>query len=170
MTYKIFSPLSCAIAASYSFFFFFFRGNEHMKKEKVTTSINLTKYINTACDDIKVYTFSIKWPFAYRVHVFIFTFSAFFFFLPAFVDFGGQILLLWTVYALFTHCAYTVHVLKNIKNESHYTIYTFKNYFATVFSVFSNNKLNPNGPKACIIRTLLRGRSSKSSYVSLIWI
>ena len=31
-----------------------------MKKEKVTTSINLTKYINTACDDIKVYTFSIK--------------------------------------------------------------------------------------------------------------
>ena len=60
-----------------------------------------------------------------------------FFFLPAFVGFGGQILLLWTVYALFTHCAYTVHVLKNIKNGSHDTIYTFKNYFATVFSVFS---------------------------------
>ena len=64
-------------------------------------------------------------------------FLPFFFFLPAFVDFGGQILLLWTVYALFTYCAYTVHVLKNIKNGSHGTIYTFKNYFATVFSVFS---------------------------------
>ena len=30
-----------------------------------------------------------------------------------------------------------VHVLKNIKNGSHGTIHTFKNYFATVFSVFS---------------------------------
>ena len=37
-----------------------------------------------------------------------------------------------------------------IKNGSHSTIYTFKNYFATVFSVlvfnFSKNKLNPNRP------------------------
>ena len=41
------------------------------------------------------------------------------------------------MYALFTHCAYTVHVLKNIKNGSHDTIYIFKYYFATVFSVFS---------------------------------
>ena len=76
-----------------------------------------------------------------------------FFFLPTFVDFGRQILLFITVYALFTHCVYTVHVLKNIKNESHDTIYTFKYYFATVFSVFSfqfsifsNNKFNPNTP------------------------
>ena len=35
------------------------------------------------------------------------------------------------------YCSCTVHVLKNIKNGSHDTIYTFKNYFATVFSVFS---------------------------------
>ena len=37
---------------------------------------------------------------------------------------------------------------KKNKNKSHGTIHTFKNYFATVFSVFSfsNNKLNPNGP------------------------
>ena len=77
----------------------------------------------------------------------------FFFFLPAFVDFGRQFLLLWTVYTLFTHCVYTVHVLKNIKNESHDTIYTFKYYFVTVFlifnfqfSVFNNNKFNPNTP------------------------
>ena len=68
----------------------------------------------------------------FLLHVF-----CFFFFLPAFVDFGWQILLLWTVYALFTYCAYTDHVLKNIKNETHDTIYTFKYYFATVFSVFS---------------------------------
>ena len=38
---------------------------------------------------------------------------------------------------MFIHCIYTVHVLKNIKNGSHDTIYTFKNYFATVFLVFS---------------------------------
>ena len=38
---------------------------------------------------------------------------------------------------MFIHCIYTVHVLKNIKNESHDTIYTFKNYFITMFSVFS---------------------------------
>ena len=35
-----------------------------------------------------------------------------------------------------------------IKNGSHGTIHTFKNYFSTVFSVFSfqQNKLYPNGP------------------------
>ena len=84
------------------------------------------------------------------------TFSAshflcfFFFFVPAFVDFGRQFSLLWTVYALFTYCAYTVHILKNIKNGSHDTIYTFKYYFTTVFSVFSNNKFNPNTPIVCV--------------------
>ena len=61
----------------------------------------------------------------------------FFFFFFAFVDFGRQFLLLWTVYTLFTHCAYTIHVLKNIKNGSRDTIYTFIYYFTTVFSVFS---------------------------------
>ena len=35
------------------------------------------------------------------------------------------------------YCLCTVHVLKIIKNRSHDTIYTIKNYFATVFSVFS---------------------------------
>ena len=51
------------------------------------------------------------------------------------------------------HCSHTIHVLKNIKNQSHDTIYTFKYYFVTVFSVFSfqfsifsNNKFNPNIP------------------------
>ena len=46
------------------------------------------------------------------------------------------------------HCSSTVHVFKNIKNGSHDIIYTFKNYFAPVFSVFSfrKNNLYPNGP------------------------
>ena len=49
---------------------------------------------------------------------------------------------------LFTHCSSTVHIFKNIKNGSHNTIHTFKNYFATMFSVFSfsKNKFNPNEP------------------------
>ena len=38
-----------------------------------------------------------------------------------------------TVAALFI----TVYVLKNIKNRSHDTIYIFKNYFITIFSVFN---------------------------------
>ena len=42
--------------------------------------------------------------------------------------------------------ACTVHAFKNIKNGSHGIIYTFKNYFAIVFLVFSfnNNKFNLN--------------------------
>ena len=35
------------------------------------------------------------------------------------------------------YCSCTVYVLKNIKNGSHGTIHTFKNYFVTVLSVFS---------------------------------
>ena len=88
------------------------------------------------------------------------TFSAFFFFFFLRVNSN----LTWvhcsrTVYhcsCTVQHCSCTVHVLKNIKNGFHDTIYTFKNYFATVFSVFSfqfsvfsNNKLNPNGPYEC---------------------
>ena len=55
-------------------------------------------------------------------------------------------------------CLHTVHALfmglittlfkKNIKNGTHSIIHTFKNYFVTVFSVFSfnKNKLYPNRP------------------------
>ena len=35
------------------------------------------------------------------------------------------------------HYLHTVYILKNIKNRSYSTIYTFKNYFVTVLSVFS---------------------------------
>ena len=48
------------------------------------------------------------------------------------------------------HCSrdsQSLYSKKNIKNGSHGTIQTFKNYFATVFLVFSfsKNKLYPNG-------------------------
>ena len=54
--------------------------------------------------------------------------------------------------SLFMYCSRDPQPLysekKNIKNGSHNTIHTFKNYFATVFSIFSfqQNKLYPNGP------------------------
>ena len=40
------------------------------------------------------------------------------------------------MHALVTHCAYTINAFKNFKNRSHGIIHTFKNYFATMFSVF----------------------------------
>ena len=80
------------------------------------------------------------------VHVFQFYLFQFFFFLRVNSN------LTWpdgftvqetkiTIHTLFI----TVHALKNIKNGPYGTIHTFKNYFATVLSVFSfsNNKLNP---------------------------
>ena len=68
-------------------------------------------------------------------------FFLFFFFLSHLTCVSGATS---TVAALFI----TVHVLKNIKNRSHETIHTFKNYFAIILSIFSfsNNKFNPNGP------------------------
>ena len=41
------------------------------------------------------------------------------------------------MHALFTYCACTIRAFKNIKNGSHNTIHTFKNYFATMFFVFN---------------------------------
>ena len=83
-----------------------------------------------------------------HVHVFTFTFSAFFFFFSCVFCFLRQILLFIT----FHNIVHGIHnhfiQKKNIKNESHGTIYTFKNYFTTAFSVFSfsKNKLYPNEP------------------------
>ena len=48
-----------------------------------------------------------------------------------------------TIHVLFMHCLRTVHgtynhfIQKKIKNGSHGIIHTFKNYFATMFSIFS---------------------------------
>ena len=73
---------------------------------------------------------SIMWPFGLHVYVFFFFFL--FFFQPAIVD--------------FVNCEQCICVLSTvpqitlfsnffIKNGSHNTIYTFKNYFAKMFSV-----------------------------------
>ena len=83
--------------------------------------------------------------FRFKVCSFVFSFSAFssfFFFLSAFVDFS-------TVNsALFTYPQILLFNNFFIKNESYGTIHTFKNYFTTVFSVFSfqfqQNKLYLN--------------------------
>ena len=106
-----------------------------------------------------------------------------FFFLPAFVDFGRQFLLLWTVYTLFTHCAYTVHVLKNIKNGSHDTIYTFKYYFVTVFSatissiqthpkiyfILDQLLLNPNPNVVSIFLKIINDILVNGPLIHILW-
>ena len=71
-----------------------------------------------------------------------------FFFFTRFALGSGQLLLFTYWAVLFTHCSNTVHAFKNIKNGSYSTIHTFKNYFATVFSVFgfSKNQLYLNRP------------------------
>ena len=78
-----------------------------------------------------------------------FFFLSFFFFFFAFTRLRERQMSLFRHYSRTVHhYSSTVHTLKNIKNASHGTIHTFKNYFATVFSVFSfsSNKFNPNGP------------------------
>ena len=75
---------------------------------------------------------------------------------------------LCTVHVLFTHCSWDPQPLysKNIKNRSHGTIYTFKNYFATVFSVsvfsFQQNKRYLNEPY--IYNYSLVGRKYSSGF------
>ena len=76
--------------------------------------------------------------------LFFFFFS--FFFLAALFD---QANCKQYIYVLFTDLPILFFSHFFIKNKSYGTIHTFKNYFATVFSVlifsFSKNKLNPNG-------------------------
>ena len=83
------------------------------------------------------------------VYVLSCVFLFFFFFLvqPTIVDFVNYE---QCICALFTVPQIILFINFFIKNGSHSTIYTFKNYFATVFLVsvfsFSKNKLNPNTP------------------------
>ena len=96
------------------------------------------------------------WPFAFglwRLYVFHFTFPFFHFFF-----FSARMNSNCTVHAhgftvqetkCIVHCTQNHFVQKtNIKNRYHGTIHSFKNYFVTVFSVFSFqlNKLYPNRP------------------------
>ena len=92
-------------------------------------------------------------PNYFYVYVFGAAFFSFFFGSAAIVDFVNCE---QSIRALFTVPQITLFSNFFIKNGSHNTIYTFKNYFATVFSVsvfsFCKNKLNPNTP---IILSLL---------------
>ena len=77
----------------------------------------------------------------WRLH---FILVRFLFFFPAvIIDFSP-------VNSALVHCSWDPQtpLFSNffIKNGSHGIIHTFKNYFATVFSVFNKNKLYPNGP------------------------
>ena len=90
---------------------------------------------------------SIKYPFGFKliwhlrfvIRVFLLFFSFFFFVQPAIVDKS-------TVNSAPVHCSRVpqITLFNNffIKNGSHSTIYTFKNYFATVFSVSVSVKIN----------------------------
>ena len=91
----------------------------------------------------------LKPTFTFLLHVFLLFFFFFFYF------FSPQLLTLSIVNSAYVYClrSHKLHFLAIffIKNRSHNIIYTFKNYFATVFSVsvfsFSENNLNPNTPK-----------------------
>ena len=75
-------------------------------------------------------------------------------------------LYVWTVTSHgFTvhHCSCTVHILKSIKNGSHDTIHTFKNYFAIVFSIFSNKRY-PNRAYILWMTMILRFRVKKKRF------
>ena len=53
------------------------------------------------------------------------------------------------------HCSYTIATLyafKNIKNESHGTIHTFKNYFVIVFSVLTKISSIQTDPKNTLLK------------------
>ena len=86
------------------------------------------------------------------IWVFVLRFSLFFF---SFFFCSARICWLFhgeqCICALFTNPQIPLFNNFFIKNGSHGTIHTFKNYFATVFSVsvfsFSKNKLNPNVPQ-----------------------
>ena len=62
--------------------------------------------------------------------------------------------------ALFTGPTNIFFSKNNFKTRSHSTIYTFKNYFATVFSVF-NNKRYPNIPSMHTLNAHFLGNSMK---------
>ena len=77
-----------------------------------------------------------------------FSFSRFAFSFLFFLHVNSNFIWIYCLRTVY-HYSYIVYALKNIKNGSHDTIHAFKNYFATVLSVFSfnNNKFNPNEPQ-----------------------
>ena len=112
---------------------------------------SFTKYI------MRAFGFKVFLCPRFAVAFSLFCFVFFFFFCPHMLTLVHKKSIFCTVAILFIYCSNTVHALKNIKNGSHGTIHTFKNYFVTVLLVFSfsNNKFNPNGP--LIIFSLYNG-------------
>ena len=111
------------------YFFYAYRGIKRSCKSLVNLLRNIS---NRKLLSSTMRPFGLSWKLRPR-----FTFSDFFFFslrvnskITWFYCAGDK-----------KHCVCTVH-------GSHNTIHTFKNYFVTVFSVFSfsNNKFNPNEP------------------------
>ena len=92
--------------------------------------------------------FAMKPASAFLLYVFLF-FFLFFFFKPVIVDFVNCE---QCIHALFTVPQITLFSNFFFKNGSHNTIYTFKNYFATVFSVLakiSSIQTHPIGRSGC---------------------
>ena len=93
-----------------------------------------TKMCYVLIQDIKyTFGFNLKWRLRFVICVFVFFFFFFFFLVqPVIVD-------LSIVNSASVHCSRIpqITIFNNffIKNRSHSTIYTFKNYFATVLSV-----------------------------------
>ena len=101
---------------------------------KLHPRINMGHHDRLVCNETNVCVSSLRFPLL-------------FFFQPTIVDFVNYE---QYICALFTVLQITLFSNFFIKNGSHNTIYTFENYFATVFSVsvfnFSKNKFNPNTP------------------------
>ena len=108
----------------------------------ILVAVNLAHVIFTWSKVSWQYGLSIRLD-TWHIYVCVFSFLFFFFFLAsaAVVDQVSN-----EQYSAPVHCSW---VLKTspfsnffIKNGSHSTIHTFKNYFTTVFSVFSFNKIS----------------------------
>ena len=85
-------------------------------------------FLQVLCDLVTVW-FAMKLTSTFLLHVFLFFL---FFFQPTIVD---LVKCEQCICVLFTVPQITLFSSFFIKNGSHNTIYTFKNYFATVFSV-----------------------------------
>ena len=117
------------------------------KAQRKWTKQSRTREIVTVWIRPLAYTFSFQRVSALFFFIFFFSFSFFFFF-------GSRTCWLFVreqcIRALFTDLQISFFNHLFIKNGSHDTIHTFKNYFTTVFSVFSfqfqQNKIYPNRP------------------------
>ena len=112
--------------------------NRSYQKKFYTSFIKIIK--NCQKKVVNFFSHKIFFKLIYLVSVWIpmkATFCFFFFFFPSSIsalrDKSTVHALLSIVHILFN----TIYKLKNIKNESYGTIHTFKNYFVTIFSVFS---------------------------------